>query len=175
MKIKKINMSDCKDIIKSNFFCEHIDESDFKGRVCILKFEQVKRKWNVAETTCILDNGYIWIEFYPYNFNYCYTAIYDNKGNLVEWYIDITKKIEENNDIYIEDLFVDFVLLPNGKFFVLDEEELENAYSNKIVNKLDYETAIKVKDELSKKLKNINMIKCINFTNKYKERLIKNI
>lgn len=175
MKRKMLDMSDCKDIVKSSYFCQHFEESDFEGRVCIIKFDEVAKKWKVSDNISILDNQYIWLEFYPYNCNYCFTAMYDNKNNLIEWYIDITKTIKKDNDSYIEDLFIDFVLLPNGDFFILDEEELEDAYSRKIISGIEYKTVLRVKKELTNKLKNINMKELIDFTNKYKEKLIKKI
>lgn len=152
MKIKMLDMSDCKDIIKSKFFCEHINESNFYGRICILKFEKVSKEWKVSNSDIILSDGYIWLEFYPYNCNYCYTAMFDSENNIIEWYIDITKTIEEENDKYIEDLFIDFVLLPNGEFFILDEDELEDAYSKNIINEVEYKMIISVKEQLTEKL-----------------------
>lgn len=173
MKIKMLNMSDCKDIVKSKFFCEHVNENDFYGRICILKFESVSKIWKTSDSNIILDNGYIWLEFYPYNCNYCYTAMFDEKNNIIEWYIDITKTIEEKNDKYVEDLFIDFVLFPNGKFFILDEEELEEAYANDMVDKMEYSIIMNVKESIIKNLKDINITEILNFTNKYKNKLIK--
>lgn len=175
MKVKLLDMSDCKDITKYKFFCKNINEEDFCGRVCILKFEEVKKKWRVVNNTSILDNGYIWLEFYPYNCNYCYTAMYNNENNIIECYIDITKKIKKENDKYVEDLFIDLVLLPNGDFFILDEDELEEAYLKREIDELDYNTAIKTKNELVQSLKDINMRKFLNFTNKYKEEFMEYI
>ena len=97
MKVKLLDMSDCKDITKYKFFCKYINEEDFCGRVCILKFEEVKKKWRVVNNTSILDNGYIWLEFYPYNCNYCYTAMYNNENNYTLKVVGILR--EKDDDI----------------------------------------------------------------------------
>ncbi len=40
-----------------------------------------------------------------------------------------------------DDLYLDVVLLPNGKIYVLDEDELEDAYKSGDVTKEEYELA----------------------------------
>ncbi|MGF2715920.1 DUF402 domain-containing protein, partial [Bacillus cereus] len=67
----------------------------------------------------------------------------DNQKQLVQYYIDVTKefKIDDRGLPYFDDLYLDVVLLPNGEVYVLDEDELEEAYKIGEVTKEEYELA----------------------------------
>ncbi|MCL6459025.1 MAG: DUF402 domain-containing protein, partial [Gorillibacterium sp.] len=42
---------------------------------------------------------------------------------------------------YCDDLYLDVVLLPDGQLFLLDEDELEEALSKRIIRQSDFELA----------------------------------
>ena len=68
----------------------------------------------------------------------------DNQKQLVQYYIDVTKRVKKIDDRglpYFDDLYLDVVLLPNGEVYVLDEDELEDAYKIGDVTKEEYELA----------------------------------
>jgi predicted RNA-binding protein associated with RNAse of E/G family len=79
-------------------------------------------------------------------------AIYDDKKRIVEWYFDITRKnsIDENNNPYCDDLYLDVALMPDGHIVILDEDELQEAYNNEKITKNEYEMAFIVKDKIIK-------------------------
>ena len=62
--------------------------------------------------------------------NFAITAMLDDQQKLVQYYIDVAKEyeIDERGLPYFDDLYLDVVLLPNGEIYVLDEDELEDAY-----------------------------------------------
>ena len=54
------------------------------------------------------------------------------KNEIIEWYFDVINKSGlENNIPYIEDLYLDIVITYLGEIFVLDEDELHQAFVNK--------------------------------------------
>ena len=61
----------------------------------------------------------------------------------MQYYIDVAKEyeIDDCGLPYFDDLYLDVVLLPNGKMYVLDEDELEDAYKSGDVTKEEYELA----------------------------------
>ena len=67
----------------------------------------------------------------------------DDQKKLVQYYIDVAKeyKIDDRGLPYFDDLYLDVVLLSSGKVYVLDEEELEDAYKSGDVTKEEYELA----------------------------------
>ena len=60
----------------------------------------------------------------------------------MQYYIDVAKEyeIDDRGLPYFDDLYLDVVLLPNGKMYILDEDELEDAYKSGDVTK-EYELA----------------------------------
>ena len=151
-----------------NYRLLKIDEPFFKGYACFLKLKNVEKPlivYNGNENICIKDNDFEWIEVYPTNENYAITIMYDNKGNLIEWYFDISKKIGIENGIpYEDDLYLDLVIMPNGERIVIDEEELLNAKENGDITQEDVKLAYAVLKKLDNKyVSNLNEL--INLTN----------
>ncbi|MEI3530186.1 MAG: DUF402 domain-containing protein [Bacilli bacterium] len=104
----------------------------------------------------IIDNNYYIIEILPKNENYAIRAYLDSDKNLIEYYIDITKGcgIDLDSKIpYYDDLYLD-VTITNNSVEVLDEEELENAYQNGLINSDTYNMAIETKNKLLDEIKN---------------------
>lgn len=168
MKRKYADARNCENILKSRFKNFHINDKYIKGNVSILNILEVENRWIVdVEERCILDNGYKWLEIYPDEENYCITAMCDENDSIKEWYIDITKYNGIEDDVpYIEDLYLDIVIVPDGRVHVLDEDELFEAYNNKIISKCDYKLAYKIKDIIFEKyVNNIEYLKQI--TEKY--------
>ena len=69
--------------------------------------------------------------------------MYNEKRECVQYYIDITEKnvIDDYENSYFYDIFLDIVLLPSGEIFLLDEDELKEALDNKIITKAQYDNA----------------------------------
>lgn len=56
--------------------------------------------------------------------------MFNTKGEIVQWYIDICHRTGIDNNVpWIDDLFLDIVILPNGDIILLDEDELDEALS----------------------------------------------
>lgn len=64
--------------------------------------------------------AYYWLDC-PYNLYFWR----DREGNYLASYFNIVKKtIFEENRVTFEDLIIDVLALPNGEYFILDEDEL---------------------------------------------------
>ena len=98
----------------------------------------------------IAKKNYKWLEVAYKNKNYFATSMFDENNELLEIYFDINKgnKFEDINNPTFDDMFLDVVLDNSGLIYVLDEDELEEAYEEKTINKEEYLQAIKDKDEL---------------------------
>ena len=119
----------------------------------------------------IIDNGYYIMEILPKSENYAIRIYFNDKKNIIEYYIDITNGCgldEESNIPYYDDLYLD-ITITNGEVKVLDQDELENAFSNKLIDINTYNKANMTKDKLleeinknSNKYLNIDMKKLLN-------------
>lgn len=161
---------------EKNVICKSIfvDTSEFSGDIYFYYFKNVTEKYILPSGTCIIDNDYKWLEFYDCNDKIKLSVMYDDKDNVIEWYFDITRRIEKDNGIpYEDDLYLDVLVKSNGEIKLLDEDELELAHEKFEVTDKDYEMAYKKARELMKRLENSkNELK--EFTDKYLYKMMKN-
>ena len=124
-------------ILESDFKNIRVDNAEFKGNISLLSIKKVRKEWRIdVEQRCILANNYNWLEIYPDGENYCITAMFDENDNIAEWYFDIAKELGVEDGIpYEDDLYLDVVIVPDGRIHVLDEDELKSAYDRKEVSK----------------------------------------
>lgn len=179
MKKRFSNAYGNKNILDKEFDYKYIEEENFKGYISYLKLKEVEKNWYVPrdfrEPDCIQAKNYVWLSIYPIAKNYGITAMFNDKSEIVEWYFDITNStgIEENVP-YIEDLYLDVVITNQDEIIILDEDELEDAYSNNDITKEQYNLAQNQKEELVKKYSDKSEIKrlreftvnCLNKFNK---------
>ncbi len=132
-----------------------IENDFFVGEVCYVKYVNVDKPLivnNGISDVCIFDNGYEWLELYPKDGNYALTIMFDNNKNLIEWYFDVSKQIGIENGIpYEDDLYLDYVIMPDKKEIILDEDELLNAVEIGDITEEDKELAYKVVEQLKTK------------------------
>lgn len=158
IKKKHMSRSSWSRIIDKKYITIDIKEKEFKGKVSLLYMMDVKepliKKYD-NKTITIADKNYYWLQIAIEGKNYWITAMYDNNGKLVQYYIDITRKNHiKNDDPYFEDLFLDIVILPNGKKFYLDMDELNKAFYEKIIEKDEYDLAIHTAEDIQNKILN---------------------
>jgi len=99
---------------------------------------------------CLVDNGYSWIQRLPLKKNWAITTMFDDKGNIVEWYFDITKlnSIDEKGQPFYDDLYLDVVVLPSGEVVLLDEDELIDALERGVITQGDFELAYSIANNI---------------------------
>lgn len=146
----------------------NVNNEYMKGDVALISFEKMNKPFIIENTNlCMANDGYKWIEFYDYGSKIKLTAMYNEKNEIVEWYFDIARKIEKENDKpYEDDLYLDVVLRPNGETILLDEDEFNEAYERKEITQKEYDENIKLANSLIEKIKGKHKeIKA--FTDKY--------
>lgn len=157
LKRKFANRSDWKRILDKTYRCIFIEEENFKGYVAYFAMNKVREELWVAygkNQICIVDDGYVWLQYFPSEGNTVLSASFDQQGQLVQCYFDIVKSIGVTAEgiPYCDDLFLDVVALPNGEIFVLDEDELDEAYEANVITKDEHELAHSVAAELAASL-----------------------
>ena len=89
---------------------------------------------------------------------YSLLEYYSLDDKLVAYYFDIIlpPKIE-NYTVFVLDIKLDFFIMPDKKnFFLLDENELEDAIKEKLFSEEEIESCYKTRDFIINKLKNNN-------------------
>ncbi|WGG48052.1 DUF402 domain-containing protein [Rossellomorea sp. DA94] len=104
---------------------------------------------------CIVDNGYMWLQHFPFGKNHSVTTMFDANGEIVQWYIDICLENGVEDGVpWMGDLFLDIVVLPSGEILLLDEDDLEQAYKNGTISKEKYDIALNEVKEIMRQLQN---------------------
>lgn len=166
-----------KCIQEYDFKMKHIDIKDFKGYVGLIDIKKVKEEWHVprenGELECILAKNFKWLLFYPDKSDNAITTIFNDKKEIVEWYIDVVKEMgNEDGMPYMLDLYLDLVITPRGETYILDEQELEDALKTKDITQTDFDNAYKTLNNLLEKYHHGNDTKYLKeISYKYLEEL----
>lgn len=116
---------------------------------------------NDGEQHCLAGIGYKWLMYLPLSENWCITAFYNPNNELLEWYFDISKGnfLDENGMHCIDDIFLDLVILPDGRTVTIDADELQEALDKEEITIDDYNHAYKVHDQILKsKWNNVDLL-----------------
>jgi predicted RNA-binding protein associated with RNAse of E/G family len=90
----------------------------------------------------IMDKGVVWTLLIPKGADFALTTAYDDKGNIVQWYIDvIAGSGTEDGMVYYDDLYLDVVVLPDGGNILLDADELEEALAGGVITREQFDFA----------------------------------
>ena len=160
MKIRLIDDSLNPKILMRNNYFEEVNDDRYVGYIGVTDIiktsEEVYVPREGRKPECILASGMKRLRVFPTNTNYTINAVYDNKFNFIEFYIDIVNKVGVNQDNipYMEDLYLDIVYTHKDEIIILDEDELEAALNNNEISKEQYDICIKQKDELVSILSN---------------------
>jgi predicted RNA-binding protein associated with RNAse of E/G family len=168
LKRKFGDRSEWKRIVKRKYVQSYLETSEFKGYITLLNTIKVTEPLSVLygdKNVCIVDDGYMWLQQFPLEKKHSVTTMFDANGDIVQWYIDICYENGiENNVPWMDDLFLDIVLLPSGEIIEKDADEIEDALSIGIIDKPLYDLAWnevkKLKDLIS--TGNFDLIKLSN-------------
>lgn len=132
MKRKFGDRANWRRITNRKFTCRYIQSEAFTGYVTLYTMLNLKEPlWKTygSHTFCIADKGYSWLQYYPKDEHYVVTAMFDDKHQIVEWYIDTCRGqgVTDQGVPWFDDLYLDVVVLSNGEIFLVDEDELEEA------------------------------------------------
>jgi uncharacterized protein len=158
LKRKYGNRADWKRVEKRKYAQTHLNTKDFQGYITLLETVKVKKPLLTRygdKEVCIVDNGYMWLQHFPFGKHHSVTTMFDANGEIVQWYIDICLENGVEDDVpWMDDLYLDIVVLPSGEIFLLDEDDLEQAYKSGTISKEKYDLAHNEMKEIMSQLDN---------------------
>ncbi|SFM18499.1 hypothetical protein SAMN03159341_11988 [Paenibacillus sp. 1_12] len=158
MKRKCADRPDWLRILEKEYKQLYVNDDSYRGYITYLHLRKVREPLLVTYDTkdiCIVDDGFKWLMYFPQESGYSVTTTFDSHGNIVQWYFDIIKNQGLTNEgiPYIDDLYLDLVLLPDGTLYVLDEDELGEALDAKEISKHDFDNANVILSDLIESIK----------------------
>ncbi|MFJ7755283.1 DUF402 domain-containing protein [Peribacillus muralis] len=84
----------------------------------------------------------MWLQQFPLEKKHSVTTMFDDKGGIVQWYIDICQENGVEQGIpYMDDLYLDIIVLPSGEVIQKDADELDEALLSGMIDKSLYDSA----------------------------------
>lgn len=130
-KRKYANRRDWERILKNRYAQMDVQDEHFSGVVALFQIDEVRApqyKVHKDEEFIVADAGYAWLQYFPDNEPFGVTVMFNDRGEIVQWYIDIVDAIGLEDGIpYMDDLLLDILVFPNGDVVRKDEDEFEEA------------------------------------------------
>lgn len=157
MKRKRADRPGWRRVKRMGYQEKWVEALSFTGYAVRLTLEEVSDPAYMPvgeKILCVGDRGYVYLQYFPHGQAYAVTKMMDELGSTVQWYIDICKAHgkDENGHIWYEDLYLDIVVLPDGSFCLLDQDELDEALEKKIISANDHRFACETAEGLLKEI-----------------------
>ncbi|WP_042472641.1 DUF402 domain-containing protein [Bacillus ndiopicus] len=148
MKRRYLHRNDWQRIIRKDYQEMKINDENFKGYISLIQMHEVAKPLitkHLDKEICIVDNRYSWLQQLPFNENFAITTMFNQDGEIVQWYIDIIYESGVENGIpYMDDLFLDIIVFPTGEVIQKDKDELAWALASNLITQQQYERAYQV-------------------------------
>lgn len=133
-------------VLSRRFTHQRIESAVFTGHVTLLCMDQVREPLVVdwqGTPLCVCDSGFSWLQQFPDNTHYAVTTQFDANGEIVQWYIDVCNRHALGTDgiPWWEDLYLDVLMVPDGRVEIADAEELDEALMAGVINCAQYDLA----------------------------------
>ena len=132
-----------------------LNTEEIVGYVGILSINEVPEpqiwKYN-GEDLFVCDNNYQWLTIMTKNDYYCLTVMMNENREMQVCYIDMIDEqgYDEEGVPYFYDLYLDFVVYPNGIVIEDDMDELQEALQKSDITQQQYEQALLTSEKLKK-------------------------
>ena len=156
-----------KDMHRSNWHrClkkEYTDaECEFRGKKAKISLSILRELtgplW-VADRggkTLIADTDYSWLQLAVDGEYFYMTSMFDPEGKLLQLYFDMTNGTiwDDPENPCFDDMYLDYVLSPDGYIARLDADELAEALEENVISRQEYERTLAEGQKLSEYLEN---------------------
>jgi uncharacterized protein len=146
MKRKYADRADWKRILEKEYRLVRCDLESFHGWIAEFQMIRVREPLfvlSLGSSVRIADAGFVWLHYLRDTANHVITVMYDSSGAIVQWYIDIVLEhgLDERGVPYFDDLYLDVVVGPDGRFEVQDANELEAALNTGVISREQFDLA----------------------------------
>lgn len=152
MNVKDMKRTGWPRILRKEYAAKDFQCGDWQGRMSLSILRELTAPLTIHYPfgdVLIADKDYCWLQIALKDQFFWITAMYDNGGQLVEVYFDITNgnRFDEPDNPCFLDMYLDIVLAGDN-LQVLDQDELEEALENGDITRGEYNHAQAVCREL---------------------------
>ncbi len=124
-----------------------------RARVGLLYMKRVDEPFFVksfGKRLQITGGGYTWLQLAPENEHFWATVMFDEKGELFQYYFDITYEnhLDDADGAWFYDMILDVVMRPGGEMVKLDRHELIRLLKSGDITKEMYDLAVESERQL---------------------------
>lgn len=140
-------------LIRTQLTCRRVALLGFSGIAGLMKILKTSGTW-VINSACgpatVAAPGYRWLQLAPDSGEWWLTAMYDEHGNVVQYYFDVVRDIyiAHDGEPRFHDLFLDIILTADGTLILMDRDELDAARAEGIIDSTLYNRALSTADGL---------------------------
>ena len=180
VKIKHIDKRNWVRVLKKE--CAWMNVKEREGVAYLIKINEVTEPLNVpcfGQNVVLADVGYYWLQIGLKDENFWLTAMYDTKGEFLQYYFDVTRKnFIDGGNSYFEDLFLDVVVQGEDNIELMDLDELNQALLEQNISQEEYDfsrlTAEKIMKNVLKNRDEYDKI-CLQYFNILRKKLGRDI
>ncbi len=153
MKRKKLSFDRWECITSKTLYQKRIDTEFLKGYIVLMQIHEVSEAqiWNFnGQDIVMCDKGIQWLSILPEDEFYCITAMINEDGKIILWYIDMLAdhEIDADGVLCFDDLYLDLIVHLDGSIKVDDMDELEEALANHDITQEQFDLAIATGNKL---------------------------
>ena len=170
MKRSRLSYDEWKCILNKERKGKYVNNDWLNGFIGLIDIREVSEPqiWKFrGEDIVVCEKGKKWVSILPRNDWYCITAMMNEKGDILLWYIDMIAEqgVDEDEIPYFYDLYLDLVVYPDGTIIVDDMDELEDALEKGDITKEQFQLALNTSERLQNGLLS-DISEFIKFTKK---------
>ena len=175
--IRDMRRSDWHRILERKYTVSPCSFQGMKGVVSLLQIQKVTEPLRVSgengAKVLIADKGFSWLQVAFREQFFWATVMYDDRGKFLQAYFDITagNTFEDTDNPKFRDMYLDLVLLDDGRILVLDKDELDEALGQKEITEEEYQNTVKAGEELYRFLQ-ANGEAFLQFCREWREKLL---
>jgi predicted RNA-binding protein associated with RNAse of E/G family len=175
--IRDMRRSDWHRILERKYTVSPCGFMDMEGVVSLLQIQKVTEPLRVSgengAKVLIADKGFSWLQVAFKEQFFWATVMYDGRGQFLQAYFDITagNTFEDMDNPKFQDMYLDLVLLEDGRILVLDRDELDEALEQNEIIEEEYERTVKAGEELYRLLQE-NGEEFLRFCREWRKKLL---
>lgn len=157
MKLRDMYRTDWTRIKKREYFSRACTLDSRPARESLILIRDITSPLTVTSAGMpvkIVEKNYSWIQVAQEGSFWWLTAMFDEKGNLLQMYFDITagNLFDDPENPKFRDMYLDLVLRPDGVVVLLDEDELNEALAKQEITQAEYDQTLSACQKLHQHL-----------------------